>query len=133
MGIAFLLPLLSGGLKFFTSKAGLIVLAVVAAFFASIWAVHHFEGIGRAEEVAKEKAETAKVQARLDTAIAVADKQAAADAQRIEDKGKTNAEILATIGRAAPGNSGRGCLDAGGVLRHNQLRQPKAVKQPSGG
>lgn len=133
MPIAFLLPLLQGGAKFFTSKAGLITLGVVAAFFGAIYAVHHFEQVGHDKAMAEQKAATAIVQARLDASIAVANTQAAADAQRIADKGKTNADILATIGRLSAGNDSRGCLGADSVQRLRSLGQPKAAQQPSGG
>lgn len=133
MGVAFLLPLLSGGFKFLTSKAGLITMAVVAAFFASIWAVHHFESVGHAQAMAEQKAATAKAQAQLDAAILVANTKAAADAQRIADKEQTNANILAKIGSLSARNDSRGCLDAGSVQRLRSLGQPKAVQQPGGG
>jgi hypothetical protein len=121
-----------GLVKFATSKAGLITFGVIGAFIGAIYAVHHFEQVGHDKAMAEQKAATAIVQARLDASIAVANTQAAVDAQRITDKESTNASILATIGRLAPANAGRGCLDADGVRRHNALRLQKAVQQPGG-
>ena len=120
----FILPFLSGAMRFFGTKAGQLALVAIIAFGSGVTiTTRHFWH----KEVAQEAANKAALDAehvRRATVIQNAQTEALAANQAINDLAAQNDKLLKESADASASNNDRPCLPSDAGVRLNAIGRP---------